>query len=209
MVMPAGWTPCQPLASADDFHSSGAAPAGTGGVACSGDARSVARQCLQFRGVLPAVAERAEIDKGDAATLHHALRVVRPAACALACLVAMLSLLFVFSRRTLRAGAHSARPPARARPGQPPPGPALTPLPPFATRTPQAQERGLTRPGDRVVISQCPRVVQKYADRMLERGVVKILTLGADGVATRVASAVLDSAGHVVGSVEEDEADLV
>ncbi|KAI8470661.1 MAG: pyruvate kinase [Monoraphidium minutum] len=145
IVMPAGWTPCKPLASADDHTGSSGGAAG----ASSGDARSVARQCLQYRGVLPAVAEAAAGSGSGAATdaLHEALRVAR--------------------------------------------------------------ERGLTRPGDRVVVSQCPRVEQKFAATMLERGVVKILTLAADGATTRVAAAVLDAAGHVVGSVDQDEGDLV
>ncbi|GBG00331.1 pyruvate kinase [Raphidocelis subcapitata] len=71
-----------------------------------------------------------------------------------------------------------------------------------------AAERGLTRPGDRVVVSQCPRVTQRWGDTMSEAGVVKILSLGADGVTTREATATIDSAGHVVESREEDE-DLV
>jgi hypothetical protein len=104
----------------------------------------MARQCLQYRGVMPVTAEAGD---ADGALLHAALV--------------------------------------------------------------EAKERGLTRPGDRVVVSQCPRKTQKFTDVMQETGVVKILTLGADGVSTRVATAVLDSAGHVVGSVEEDEQDLV
>ncbi|KAI8477220.1 MAG: pyruvate kinase [Monoraphidium minutum] len=68
-----------------------------------------------------------------------------------------------------------------------------------------AQGRGLTRPGDRVVVLQCPRVQKLYADSMQEAGVVKILTLGSDGVGTIKASAVLNAAGHVVGSREADE----
>jgi hypothetical protein len=46
---------------------------------------------------------------------------------------------------------------------------------------------------------------------MGEAGVVKILTLGADGVHARKATAVLDASGtRVLGSREEDEAaDLV
>lgn len=73
----------------------------------------------------------------------------------------------------------------------------------------QAHARGLTRPGDRVVVSQCPRKTSKFDSVMSEAGVVKIITLGADGVGTVVATAVLDSAGHVVGSRDEDESDLV
>lgn len=83
------------------------------------------------------------------------------------------------------------------------------PAPPLPASPPQAQERGLTRPGDRVVVSQCPRVTQRFGDVMSEAGVVKILTLGNDGVSTRVATAILNATGHVVGSREEDEQDLV
>ncbi|KIZ01912.1 pyruvate kinase [Monoraphidium neglectum] len=153
MVMPAGWTPNKPLASADDYqsasHLAAAAATDAAGGGISEAVAAAARQCLHYRGVLPVAAgggARGAL-AGDSAALHEALRV--------------------------------------------------------------AHERGLTRPGDRVVVSQCPRVHQKHADTMQERGVVKILTLGADGVATRVANAVLDKAGHVVGSVEEDETDLV
>lgn len=60
-----------------------------------------------------------------------------------------------------------------------------------------------------MVVHQCPRKSQKYDDILEERGVVKIITLGADGVSTRVVAAVLDSAGHVIGSRDEDEHDLV
>ena len=71
-----------------------------------------------------------------------------------------------------------------------------------------ARERGLTRPGDRVVVSQCPRASARFAAAgMAEAGVVRILTLGADGVATRRACAVLDASGRaVVGSREEEDA---
>lgn len=79
---------------------------------------------------------------------------------------------------------------------------------PLTHLAPQARERGLTKPGDRVVVSQCPRANQRFSESMQETGVVKIMTLGADGVSTIRSAAVLNSAGHVVGSVEEDE-DLV
>ena len=39
---------------------------------------------------------------------------------------------------------------------------------------PQAAERRLTQPGDRVVVLQCPRKTQKYTNVMAEAGVVKV-----------------------------------
>lgn len=44
----------------------------------------------------------------------------------------------------------------------------------------QAHRRGLLGPGDRVVVSQCPRINDRFTV-MAEAGVVKILTIGADG----------------------------
>jgi hypothetical protein len=216
MVMPPGWTPCQPIASVDEEA--------TATIDASDRARwhrsrdTTARQCLQYRGVLPVCADANCSDAPDGALLHLALA--------------------------------------------------------------EAHKRGLTRPGDRVVVSQCPRKTAKFTDVMVETGVVKvggpgrgwgggggavggrlweegwggvgggwgcecggagrggapataplplppassaaprstlrppppptqIITLGADGVSTRVAAPVLDSAGHVVGSREADESDLV
>lgn len=55
---------------------------------------------------------------------------------------------------------------------------------------------------------QCPRKTQRHAATMAEAGVVKIVTLAADGVSTRVAAPLLDAAGHVVGTREADECDL-
>jgi hypothetical protein len=46
---------------------------------------------------------------------------------------------------------------------------------------PQANSRGLLGPGDRVVVSQCPRINDRFSC-MAEAGVVKILTMGADGM---------------------------
>ncbi|KIY95848.1 hypothetical protein MNEG_12113 [Monoraphidium neglectum] len=65
-----------------------------------------------------------------------------------------------------------------------------------------AAEKGLTRPGDRVVVSQCPRVTQLFGDTMREAGVVKILQLAADGISTVRAAACVDTAGHVVETRE-------
>lgn len=45
----------------------------------------------------------------------------------------------------------------------------------------QAHSRGLLGPGDRVVVSQCPRINDRFSC-MSEAGVVKILTMGADGM---------------------------
>jgi hypothetical protein len=45
----------------------------------------------------------------------------------------------------------------------------------------QANKRGLIRGGDRVVVSQCPRVNERFPV-MAEAGVVKILTISEDGV---------------------------
>lgn len=45
----------------------------------------------------------------------------------------------------------------------------------------QASSRGLIKAGDRVVVSQCPRVNERFPV-MAEAGVVKILTIGPDGV---------------------------
>jgi hypothetical protein len=148
MVMPTGWTPCQDAAATtsleEEAHGSHAA-ADRAAMLAARDA--VARQCLQYRGVLPAAAgEDASGDK-DGKLLAAALA--------------------------------------------------------------EAHARGLTRPGDRVVVSQCPRKSQPFQSVFAECGVVKIVTIGADGVSTRVAAAVLDSAGHVIGSREEDESDLV
>jgi hypothetical protein len=44
----------------------------------------------------------------------------------------------------------------------------------------QAAARGLMRAGDRVVVSQCPRVNEQFPV-MAEAGVVKILTIDTDG----------------------------
>lgn len=44
----------------------------------------------------------------------------------------------------------------------------------------QANRRGLITPGDRVVVSQCPRINERFSV-MAEAGVVKILTIGQDG----------------------------
>lgn len=52
-------------------------------------------------------------------------------------------------------------------------------------------------------------MTQRHGDCMLEAGVVKLLTLAADGVATRGATTVLTADGsRVLGSREEDD-DLV
>lgn len=45
----------------------------------------------------------------------------------------------------------------------------------------QANTRGLIKAGDRVVVSQCPRVNERFPV-MAEAGVVKILTIDSDGV---------------------------
>jgi hypothetical protein len=109
-------------------------------------------------------------------------------------------------RLPIEPGLHSSlapSPPALLTPSHPP-HPLKPPPRPPSISPHQAKERGLTRPGDRVVVSQCPRVTQRHGDLMSETGVVKILTLGADGVNTRVATAVLDESGtRVVGSREE------
>ena len=44
----------------------------------------------------------------------------------------------------------------------------------------QAAARGLIKSGDRVVVSQCPRLNDRFPC-MAEAGVVKILTIGSDG----------------------------
>ncbi|GBF93146.1 pyruvate kinase [Raphidocelis subcapitata] len=147
LVMPPGWTPCQPATSSVDAEAMRSRDDAADAARAARSRDAVARQCLQYRGVLPVAVDTDCGDRRDGPMLHAALQM--------------------------------------------------------------ALERGLTRPGDRVVVSQCPRKTQRYSSIMEETGVVKILTLGADGVSTRVATAVLDSAGHVVGSREEDEADLV
>jgi len=49
-------------------------------------------------------------------------------------------------------------------------------------------------------------VTQRFTDTMSETGVVKILTLGQDGVNTLVSTAVLDASGtRVLGSREDDD----
>lgn len=82
---------------------------------CTGD--FVARQCLQYRGVIPVCADPS-LGSPDGAILRAALNV--------------------------------------------------------------AAARGLIKSGDRVVVSQCPRLNDRFPS-MAEAGVVKILTIGSDG----------------------------
>ena len=80
----------------------------------------------------------------------------------------------------------------------------------------QANRRGLLGPGDRVVVSQCPRVNERFPV-MAEAGVVKILTVGADGVTpddplvVTEAGALRCTSRHVFGSLDavQDCSDLV
>eukprot|EP00775_Hariotina_reticulata_P003649 gene3649-3910_t len=118
---------------------------------CSGD--FVARQCLQFRGVLPVCADPS-LGSPDGAILNAALQ--------------------------------------------------------------EAKARGLMKPDDRVVVSQCPRVNERFPV-MAEAGVVRILTIGDDGV-TPADPVVVCEAGlpkctsrHVFGSAAaiHDTSDLV
>eukprot|EP00878_Enallax_costatus_P015297 GHUV01016018.1.p1 GENE.GHUV01016018.1~~GHUV01016018.1.p1 ORF type:complete len:346 (+),score=100.80 GHUV01016018.1:1137-2174(+) len=83
---------------------------------CTGD--FVARQCMQYRGVLPVCADPS-LGSPDGAILKAALQ--------------------------------------------------------------EANSRGLIKAGDRVVVSQCPRINERFPV-MAEAGVVKILTIGPDGV---------------------------
>jgi hypothetical protein len=80
----------------------------------------------------------------------------------------------------------------------------------------QANKRGLIRGGDRVVVSQCPRVNERFPV-MAEAGVVKILTISEDGV-TAANPVVTNDDGmqrctsmHVFGSHDavQDCSDLV
>lgn len=80
----------------------------------------------------------------------------------------------------------------------------------------QANQRGLLGPGDRVVVSQCPRVNERFSV-MAEAGVVKILTIGEDGVTPDDPLVVCESglvrctSRHVFGSRDavDDCSDLV
>jgi hypothetical protein len=81
----------------------------------------------------------------------------------------------------------------------------------------EANRRGLLGPGDRVVVSQCPRINDRFGGTMAEAGVVKILTIGADGM-TPDDPLVVSEAGllrcssrHVFGSrdANDDCSDLV
>jgi len=80
----------------------------------------------------------------------------------------------------------------------------------------QAKNRGLLGPGDRVVVSQCPRMNERFPV-MAEAGVVKILTVGADGmtpddpVVITESGAVRCTSQHVFGSMDavHDCSDLV
>lgn len=82
----------------------------------------------------------------------------------------------------------------------------------------QANSRGLLGPGDRVVVSQCPRVNERFDGVMSEAGVVKILTIGADGMTPDDPLVVHQDSGllrcssrHVFGSRDavDDCSDLV
>lgn len=80
----------------------------------------------------------------------------------------------------------------------------------------QAHSRGLLGPGDRVVVSQCPRINERF-NVMAEAGVVKILTIGADGMTPddplvcRESGLVRCTSRHVFGSRDavDDCSDLV
>eukprot|EP00882_Tetradesmus_deserticola_P003239 GHRQ01003432.1.p1 GENE.GHRQ01003432.1~~GHRQ01003432.1.p1 ORF type:complete len:620 (+),score=292.55 GHRQ01003432.1:124-1860(+) len=117
---------------------------------CSGD--FVARQCLQYRGVMPLCADPS-LGSPDGAILKAALQ--------------------------------------------------------------EANKRGLIKAGDRVVISQCPRVNERFPV-MAEAGVVKILTISQDGV-TAANPVIVNDDGmqrctslHVFGSMDavQDCSDL-
>ncbi|KAF6260927.1 pyruvate kinase [Scenedesmus sp. NREL 46B-D3] len=118
---------------------------------CTGD--FVARQCLQYRGVMPLCADPS-LGSPDGAILKAALQ--------------------------------------------------------------EASKRGLIRAGDRVVISQCPRVNDRFPV-MAEAGVVKILTISQDGVTASNPVVVNDdgmqrcTSMHVFGSNDavQDCSDLV
>lgn len=80
----------------------------------------------------------------------------------------------------------------------------------------QASSRGLIKAGDRVVVSQCPRINQRFPV-MAEAGVVKILTIGPDGMHPANPVVVTEqgflrcSSTHVFGSKDavQDCSDLV
>lgn len=80
----------------------------------------------------------------------------------------------------------------------------------------QALRRGLLGPGARVVVSQCPRINDRFPV-MAEAGVVKILTMGEDGCTPCDPLVVTDcgklrcSSRHVFGSRDavHDCSDLV
>lgn len=118
---------------------------------CTGD--FVARQCLQYRGVLPVCADPS-LGSPDGAILKAALH--------------------------------------------------------------EANKRGLIRGGDRVVVSQCPRINERF-QVMAEAGVVKILTISDNGVTPADPVVVHDdgmqrcTSRHVFGSQDavHDCSDLV
>lgn len=86
----------------------------------------------------------------------------------------------------------------------------------FAATIMQAKDRGLIKAGDAVVVSQCPRVHDRFPV-MAEAGVVKILTISEDGVTAADPVVVTDqgfqrcSSRHVFGSQDavQDCSDLV
>jgi hypothetical protein len=142
---------------------------------CSGD--FVARQCLQFRGVLPVCADP-RLGSPDGAILKAALQEVRvgpgagvrvrgPAGLPGHGHCVGLRMVRASLARCIAASIAAAPPSAALLPLLPPP-------------CVQANSRGLLLPGDRVVVSQCPRINDRF-DVMAEAGVVKILTIGADG----------------------------
>ena len=85
MVMPAGWTPCgaaadlAATASADAEATSSRDGGADAAVLAARD--QVARQCLGYRGVLPAAADADCSGKGEGAVLATALREVRLIVC--------------------------------------------------------------------------------------------------------------------------------
>lgn len=78
----------------------------------------------------------------------------------------------------------------------------------------QAKQRGLVATGDRVVVSQCPRVNSQF-DCMQEAGVVKILTVEDRDLCLNAPQIhplkVAKSGNHIIGSQDDltDTSDLV
>jgi hypothetical protein len=121
----------------------------------SGDSK--ARQCLQYRGVLPVCGD-SSVGSPDGAILAQAFQYVsgcRACACA----------------KLLQDAARAVAPPPRRppcgllRPHPPtplgaPPGGAHAPadaLPPLPSPAPQASSADMIKAGDKVVVIQCPR----------------------------------------------------